>query len=96
MKIKSDKEVFEHVSKILKLQIEDLEIFDRKLNDVEENITANDLEEANYIVENANLDFQENLNKGLIENLEQLVKDTENIADAFEDLDSKLSKGADA
>ncbi len=94
MEVKTDRKVLEYVSKILKTQIEDLEVFDGKLNDVEEIMTSNDLEEVNDIVENTNLDLQENLNRGLIINLEKLVNFMENIADVFEDLDNKLSKGA--
>lgn len=96
MEIKTDREVLAYISKILKSQIEDLEVFDGKLNDVEETMSSNDLEGVNDIVENTNLDLQENLNRSLIINLEELVSGTENIADVFEELDKKLSKGADA
>lgn len=96
MELKTDREVLEYVSKILKTQIEDLEVFDGKLNDVEETMSSNDLEVVNDIVESINLDLQENLNRGLIINLDELVNFTKNIVDVFEELDNKLSKGVDA
>ncbi|WOO88807.1 hypothetical protein R2F61_07980 [Mollicutes bacterium LVI A0078] len=92
MEIKTDREVLEYVSKILNSQIEDLEEFDSKLNETEETINSNSLEGVNSIIENGSIDLLESLNRGLIENLEELVNGVEAIADTFEALDTKLSK----
>lgn len=94
MEIKTDREVLEYISQKLKSQIEDLEEFDNKLNETEEIINRNNLEGVNSIIENGSIDLLENLNKGLIENLEELVYGAETIADMFETLDTKLSKAA--
>lgn len=94
MEIKTDREVLEYVSKILKSQIEDLEEFDSKLNETEETINSNNLEGVNSIIENGSIDLLENLNRGLIENLEELVNGVEAVVDTFEVLDTKLSKEA--
>lgn len=92
MEIKTDREVLEHVSKILKLQIEELEEFDSKLNETEETINSNNLEGVNSIIENGSIDLLENLNRGLIQNLEELVTGVEAVADTFETLDTKLNE----
>ncbi len=93
MEIKTDREVLEYVSKLLKLQIVDLEKFNSKLNNTEKTINSNNLEGVNSIIENGSIDLLENLNRGLIKNLEELVNGVETVTDTFEDLDTKLSKG---
>lgn len=93
MEIKTDREVLEYVSKLLKSQIVDLEKFNSKLNETEKTINNNNLEGVNTIIENGSIDLLENLNRGLVKNLEELVNGVETVTDTFEALDTKLSKG---
>lgn len=95
MEIKSDIEVLEYISKILKTKIEDLEAFDSKLNDAEEIISNNELENANFIIESTSIDLINNLNRGLLENLSEILKGIDIIADVFVELDNRLSNGVD-
>ncbi len=76
----------------MKLQIEELEEFDSKLNETEEIINSNNLEGVNSIIENGSIDLLESLNRGLIQNLEELVTGVEAVVDTFETLDTKLSE----